>query len=124
MIRVPSWMMVLPFPPSLNTYYRSLRKGPLAGRVLISEKGRDYRSVVDIAARRANAFVGGRIKVEIVAHPPDKRARDLDNLFKSVLDALQHAKVIENDSQVDDLSIRRGEIRKGGEIHLRISELA
>jgi crossover junction endodeoxyribonuclease RusA len=31
--------LVLPFPPSVNTYWRAPNKGPLKGRHLISEKG-------------------------------------------------------------------------------------
>lgn len=123
MLRTPSLAMCLPWPPSLNTYYRSLNKGPLAGRVLISEKGRDYRAHVQMLVRGVNAFVGGRIKIELGAYPPDKRARDLDNLLKCVLDSLQEARIIENDSMIDDLQIIRGEVRKGGEMHVKISEI-
>lgn len=36
--------LVLPFPPSVNTYWRAPNKGPLKGRHLISEKGRAYQS--------------------------------------------------------------------------------
>ncbi|EOX4019030.1 hypothetical protein ACPH7A_000184 [Enterobacter roggenkampii] len=38
--------LVLPFPPSVNTYWRAPNKGPLKGRHLISEKGRAYQSAV------------------------------------------------------------------------------
>jgi hypothetical protein len=36
--------LVLPFPPSVNTYWRAPNKGPLAGRHLISAAGRKYQS--------------------------------------------------------------------------------
>ena len=33
--------------------------------------------------------------------PPDRRRRDLDNLYKCLFDALGHAGVYEDDSQID-----------------------
>ncbi|MCV5079210.1 RusA family crossover junction endodeoxyribonuclease, partial [Escherichia coli] len=38
--------------------------------------------------------------VEIVLFPPDNRIRDLDNYNKALFDALTHAGVWEDDSQV------------------------
>ena len=100
----------LPWPPSLNSYWRSPNKGPLAGRTLISEKGRKYRKDVEnktlmdlcniAGGLRGAAFVGGeRLSVAIYAYPPDKRRRDLDNLPKAVLDSLTNAGVWADDEQ-------------------------
>ena len=36
--------LVLPFPPSVNTYWRAPNSGPLKGRHLISQKGREFQS--------------------------------------------------------------------------------
>ena len=49
----------------------------------------------------------GRLGIVIYVFPPDKRVRDLDNLLKQPLDALQHAGVYLNDGQIDQLMIRR-----------------
>ena len=54
----------------------------------------------------------GRLRVEVVAHAPDHRRRDLDNLHKATLDALEHAAVYADDGQIDDLRIRRGDVDK------------
>ena len=114
-------VLVLPWPPSVNTYYRSLSKGPLAGRVLISEKGRAYRAETSaIMQRRGLRLPAGRLRVMIDAYPPDRRRRDLDNLLKAALDALVHGGAIEDDSLIDDLRIRRGEVRQGGELRILI----
>ena len=114
-------VLVLPWPPSVNTYYRSLSKGPLAGRVLISEKGRAYRAETSaIMQRRGLRLPAGRLRVVIDAYPPDRRRRDLDNLLKAALDALVHGGAIEDDSLIDDLRIRRGEVRQGGELRILI----
>jgi len=37
---------------------------------------------------------------------PDRRRRDLDNLLKSLLDAITHAGIWDDDSQVKHLEIR------------------
>lgn len=66
----------LPYPPSLNRYYRAV-----GGRVLISADGRKYRTAVAAAVllssqRRAP---DGPLCVEMDLFPPDRRKRDADN---------------------------------------------
>lgn len=61
-----------------------------------------------------------RLALHIVAFPPDRRKRDLDNLPKGVLDTLTKAETWIDDSQIDDLRITRGHVVKGGMLHLYI----
>jgi crossover junction endodeoxyribonuclease RusA len=94
----------LPWPPTANTYWR--RNG---GRYFISKRGQDYREYV---AKACYAYQGlfvaeDRLRVKIKAYPPDRRKRDLDNLFKSTLDSIQHAGLYVDDCQIDKLSIER-----------------
>ena len=42
----------------------------------------------------------GPLAVRMEIHPPDQRRRDCDNVQKSLLDALQHAGVFWDDSQI------------------------
>jgi len=111
--------LFLPYPPSVNTYWRHVVMGRSA-RVLISKKGREYREAVCriVLANRVHGetrMPGSRkLAVKLTAFPPDARARDLDNLPKAVLDALTHAGVWADDSQIDALHILRGEKRPGG----------
>jgi crossover junction endodeoxyribonuclease RusA len=103
-------MIVLPFPPSANHYWRHLTSGKLAGRTLISAEGRVFREQVmrNAQAERWPSFnPDQRLSVRILAYMPDKRRRDLDNLLKSALDALTHAGVWADDSQIDSLLIER-----------------
>lgn len=65
----------------------------------------------------------GRIEVSMIAYPPDNRSRDIDNLIKACLDAMTHAGVWVDDSQIDILSIRRGGIKKGGAMTVTFSEI-
>lgn len=100
----------LPWPPSSNTYWR--RNG---SRYFISTKGQHYRTATAWTCHKHRGVFGAteRLKLSILAYPPDKRKRDLDNLFKSVLDSLQFANVFVDDSQIDELSIRRMPERQG-----------
>lgn len=115
--------LVLPWPPSVNAYYRSVNRGRLAGRVLISERGRAYRAEVQaIVERRGMNPMQGRLTVHITANPPDRRRRDLDNLLKATLDSIVHGGVIQDDSLIDHLTIVRGPTKEGGSISVNISD--
>lgn len=117
--------LTLPWPPSVNTYWRHPHRGALAGRHLLSEDGRKYRKVVGDMVRANRQAVGlrARLKVVLTACPPDLRRRDLDNLQKGLLDSLQHAGVYEDDSQIDDLRILRGPVVKGGRVDVVVEPL-
>jgi len=95
-------ILTLPYPPSVNTYWRTFR-----GRMLISKKGRDYRSGIlsEAVAGRWASFGSDLLSVSIKAYMPDARRRDIDNAFKAPLDALAHAGVYNDDSQIRRLSI-------------------
>jgi crossover junction endodeoxyribonuclease RusA len=99
--------IIMPWPPSLNTYWRNV-----AGRTLISAAGRQYRMACQALAYADNwpRFGAARLSVRIEAWVPDKRRRDLDNMVKAPLDSLTHAGVWDDDSQIDELLIRRGPI--------------
>ena len=93
----------LPFPPSVNHYYR--RVGP---RTLISREGRAYREKVCSVLRGLGITeLPGRLAMVIDAFPPDRRRRDLDNMQKSLLDSLEKGGAYKDDSQIDLLAIRR-----------------
>jgi crossover junction endodeoxyribonuclease RusA len=114
----------LPWPPSVNHYWLILRRGKLAGQPIISDQGKAYRKRVGqivLEHEIPTNALHGRLAVEILARPPDLRARDLDNLPKGVLDSLKHAGVIRDDSDIDDLRIRRGPKLAGGMLEIAIS---
>lgn len=112
-------MISLPWPPSVNRYWRSAM-----GRVLISAEGRKYRHAVTVTCIiQGCATARGPLAVSIVAHAPDGRRRDLDNLLKAPLDALTHAGVWEDDSQISDLRITWGEPSKPGRLEITITEM-
>jgi len=111
----------LPYPPSVNHYWR--RVGP---RTLISREGRTFRknvcALLGGGGPRQPPY-GGRIALAMDAFPPDRRRRDLDNLQKSVCDALEHAGLYKDDSQIDLLLTRRGEVVPNGNLVVRLMAL-
>ncbi|MFW5829717.1 MAG: RusA family crossover junction endodeoxyribonuclease [Planctomycetota bacterium] len=112
-------ILELPWPPSVNHYYRRV-----GSRTLISRSGRAYRRTVVAQLRSCfPAPLSGRLAVAIDAHPPDRRRRDLDNAQKALLDALQHAGVYTDDSQIDDLAIHRRDPVPGGRVRITITAL-
>ena len=110
----------LPWPPQANHLYTVAR-----GRKILSSKGRAYRANVlaSCLEQRAPRLGTARIALTVTAHPPDRRKRDLDNLTKGLLDALQYARVFNDDAQVDHLAITRGEVRKGGQLLVHIEAI-
>ncbi|MCE6964924.1 RusA family crossover junction endodeoxyribonuclease [Enterobacter sp. MW07] len=117
--------LMLPFPPSVNTYWRAPNSGPLKGRHLISAKGRAYQSAACAAIieqlRRLPKPSSSPASVEIVLFPPDARRRDIDNYNKALFDALTHAGVWEDDSQVKRMLVEWGPQVAGGRVEITIT---
>ncbi|WP_312277253.1 RusA family crossover junction endodeoxyribonuclease [Kosakonia cowanii] len=117
--------LTLPFPPSVNTYWRAPNKGPLKGRHLISADGRKYQSAACAAIieqlRRLPEPSTEPAAVEILLFPPDARRRDIDNYNKALFDALTHAGVWEDDSQVKRMLVEWGPTVKGGRVEISIT---
>lgn len=109
---------VLPWPPSVNAYWRTFR-----GRMIISAKGREYRKAVadQVALQGAAKHYAGKMIVEIEAWRPDKRRRDLDNLFKAALDGMTNAGVWDDDSNIVDLRIYWADYI-GGMLKIKVRE--
>jgi crossover junction endodeoxyribonuclease RusA len=109
----------LPWPPSINNYYKRVLRG-----VVINEKGVAYRRDVKLLlAQYVDSFtLEQRLNMTINVFPPDKRGRDLDNLLKASIDAMQHARVFPDDKQIDKLAVIRQDIVKPGKLQVWISE--
>lgn len=109
----------LPYPPSVNTYWRANGK-----RRFISKEGVLFKTAVQAICMRDKipSFGDKRLSVNIYIHPRSKRRFDLDNCLKAILDALMNAHVYDDDSQIDMLSISRSTPRKGGAAVVSISE--
>ena len=110
--------LTLPYPPSANHYFRMV--GP---RVLISREGRRFRErVAGVLAAHGVRPMAGRLALAVLVRPPDLRRRDLDNVQKALLDALEKGGAYGDDSQIDLLLTRRGPPAAGGHAHVQLDE--
>ena len=95
--------LTLPFPPSVNRYWRHV-----GNRVLVSREGREFRSVVRglMKEQKVKSHEGDLI-VDIRLIPVDRRRRDVDNSLKALLDAMQDGGAYEDDSQIVRLTVEK-----------------
>lgn len=109
----------LPFPPTVNTYYRHV-----GARVLISRKGRAYRKKIEEVLRGCRR-IAGRVMMRVDVYPPDLRRRDLDNLLKGLQDSLTHAGLLADDSDIKCLVMEMHEPhRPDGMVRVGISRIS
>ena len=109
--------LTLPWPPSVNHYWRTWR-----GRMLISRHGRAYRKQVGALLQAAGVTPqSGPLAIHIELYPPDRRKRDADNLLKAVNDSLQHGEAFHDDSQIVWLLVEKAEVVPGGKAVVRIT---
>lgn len=106
----------LPYPPSVNHYWRRV-----GSRTLISRGGRAFREAVcSILAAQGARPLEGPLFVDVTIRPPDRRRRDIDNVAKALLDALAHGGAYDDDAQIVRLAIEKAEPIEGGKTIVRI----
>ena len=114
--------LTLPWPPSVNHYWIRTRRG-----MTRSKRAKAYLHAVsaslidqghkDIAiGLKRGPYYTERLRVTVIANPPNRIRRDLDNLGKAACDAMAHVGLYRDDSQIDDWRVIRGEVVKGGEL--------
>lgn len=109
----------LPLPPTINHYY-----GQRGTHRYIKAAGKEYRqAVAEIVSDAGHKTLTGRVGLFVAIHPANKIRQDLDNRSKALQDALTHAGVWEDDSQIDALYMLRREVIKGGRVDVVIVEL-
>lgn len=116
----------LPWPPSTNNAYAVMR-----GRKIKTARARQYAqrvanrvaADVDRWGVEPAALKGERLRVFIVAHPPDRRKRDIANLEKLVTDSVFTALGLD-DCQIDWLAIARAAVEPAGRLayHVGVME--
>jgi crossover junction endodeoxyribonuclease RusA len=118
--------LVLPFPPSVNSYWRSPNRGALKGRTLISDAGRRFRTnavgAVLEQLRRRPAPITSNVSVSLTLYPPNRARRDIDNYTKATFDAMTHAGVWGDDNQIKRMLVEWGPVTAGGRAVISISE--
>lgn len=140
----------LPWPPSVNHYFMEYAMPPAESRIReqvaehgwkglhywlrkntrvmkrVGEKGHQYRADVQeiVLVARKNKGLMGPLRLILRAFPPDRRERDLDGLYKALLDAMEHAGVYISDYQIGAHdSLREVQVIKGGRLVVTLEEL-
>ena len=112
----------LGWPPSVNHYWVQLKRPPYR---VPSKQGALYRQQVHQDVQYLQGWPRqARLAAFIVAHPPDRRERDLDNLLKATFDSLQHAGMYVSDTQLHFIQIQRGVVYTDGLLDILIGDLA
>jgi len=140
------YVIELPWPESINGYFLNAKRvvptlgkggkqNPKAGKTyigrMLSPEGKLFRGEVLRAVRAGHRLaprLHGRLSVMVYARPPafkrggtvNNNRRDLDNLWKCLLDALTKAEVVLDDCLFDDCRIVRGAPIEKGRIWVAI----
>lgn len=124
---------LLPFPPSVNHYWKPARRYSKRGTAYTGRKLTDKAEAFRVAAidavikahgGRYPQPITGRLDVTITFFWPTLAVWDVGNFDKGVLDALTHAKVWHDDVQNRNLHQLDGEVVKGGcvLVEIRLTE--
>lgn len=128
----PFFKAQLPMPPSVNHYWSKSvgrAKGKSYVHVRLSDRANKFRNdvvaqVADIAQRHGSIRThNGRIRAVVTLHGATKRSFDVDNYGKGLFDALTYCKVYKDDSQIDEMIVKRGEVIKGGQVDVELYEI-
>ena len=114
--------LTLPWPPSTNQYYRAIRRGNHAVNIL-SKQGREYKTLVRSLIGFRREKLSGCLAVTIKLLPPTRRAFDVDNRLKAILDALTDAGVWHDDSQVERITAYKAPKITGGAVEITIETM-
>jgi crossover junction endodeoxyribonuclease RusA len=109
----------LSMPPSVNSiwrYSRARKKPYLAERYQTWKRDADNRF---LANRKAWRSIKGPFKATVVFAKEKRGRSDLDNRVKALMDWLQRAAIIENDSLCESLSVSWGYAPEGCRVKLR-----
>lgn len=117
------YVLEVPYPKASGNSH--VRHG--GGAHYLTKGARAYRSLVAVAAHAQglhSRMLPGPLEVEFSIAPPDRRARDADNLLKPVLDALTNAGVWVDDSNrvIARTSVEWCDPEPGGRILLTITQ--
>jgi crossover junction endodeoxyribonuclease RusA len=102
----------MPYPPSGNHIWKHTR----AGKHYLTEEARAFFSKIRfiVSNQGYDIKLDSRLHVVCRICPPDKRKRDLDNVWKVVSDSMTKAGVWVDDCQIDKLELHRLPSNKPG----------
>ena len=114
--------ITLPYPPSVNHYWRMVTlkgRGPV---MLISKEGREYKKSVALeCSRRYLKPFTGPVMVNFTVYRP-RRSGDLDNVQKSLFDALK-GHTWEDDAQIVEIHAFRKDNKINPRVEVEVTEI-
>jgi len=118
MLREASFVLPYPHHISVNNIWKISKYG-----VYLSPIAKRYFKDVFFIVYSIPKFEEDLLRVEIKMYPPDLRKRDIDNILKITLDSLQHAKLYNNDNQVEELYVKKMHKVDDGMLEVKIQSL-
>jgi crossover junction endodeoxyribonuclease RusA len=117
--------LTLPWPPSVNHYWKHVPINKFAVKAYIGEKGKAFRQAVSVVVKESGLAVqSGALAIKVIIYCPDWRKRDIDNLNKAVLDSLTHAGAIQGDEFICAAILeKRKSADKEGRVVVQIKRL-
>jgi crossover junction endodeoxyribonuclease RusA len=112
--------ITLPYPPALNSLYRSSGKHWYISKKAKLYKESDYYLVRNVIGLKSPYFAVEPLSLKVYIYPPDKRKRDIDGIFKALLDSLTKAELYTDDSQIKRLYAEMRDKREGGQVDIEI----
>ena len=109
----------MPWPPSVNHWHQ-----PCRGRIIKGSAARDYeRLAVDHlkSIGISDEKIESHLSVTMVLMPPTNARYDIDNRTKGIFDSLSASGFWIDDSQVQKLTIEKGEKVKNGIVSIAIN---
>ena len=119
---MPDFEFNLPYPPTVNHYHQPVRQGR-GVRIIKGAKARAYQAdaVAAITAAGLDAEgIDGPVRITITLNPPTLARYDVDGRPKGILDAITAAGFWLDDSQVQSMTVEKGEKVKGGNAVVKV----
>ena len=119
---MPDYEFTLPYPPTVNHYHQPVRQGR-GVRIIKGAKARAYQAdaVAAITAAGLDAEgIDGQVRITITLNPPTLARYDVDGRPKGILDAITAAGFWLDDSQVQSMTVEKGEKVKGGNAVVKV----
>jgi len=113
----------LPWPPTINHYYR-YGKGGHKGKRYLTDRAKAFRSEVQVEfmkryyqpGKGISPALTGDVSIYVEMRPPDRRVRDIDNGLKALFDSLVHAGALLDDHQIKEVHLYWMDVVKGGSV--------
>ena len=97
---------LLGLPPTVNQMYRSRRDG-IRYKTAKTQQYQIYATGMIKDAWQGREVYGGAVSLDVKFRVRDRRRWDIDNRLKALQDCLMSGGVIEDDSQIEELHVKR-----------------